>query len=241
MRVVDTDVDVALPRLRGIAVPDDQRGRLLPRTSPPAASAASSAASMRSARSPVAVVNVSAMASGTPSRRIMFACTDQPSPMTWPAWIIACVPVWTAMPPAASTMRHLARLATFVGLEKCGEHSHRCIAGPKPLEPERSVRDLGHRLGRDRAVARQHPRHDGPHPEEVRLHRDAELTRPGVAGDDRVRHAAGWVSMTVSSGRSSRSTLYGSSANSTVPAVGVGEEAERSIEVELRFDRHQSM
>ena len=75
-----------------------------PRMSPPAASAASSASSRRSASGSRPVgSNAAAIASGTPSRAIMFAWHEKPSPATWPKCGMQPSPVWTAPRPAAST------------------------------------------------------------------------------------------------------------------------------------------
>lgn len=43
------------------------------------------------------------MASHTVSFVIMLACTDQPSPLRWPASAMQLLPVWTATLPEAST------------------------------------------------------------------------------------------------------------------------------------------
>jgi hypothetical protein len=43
------------------------------------------------------------MASGTVARSIMFACTDHPSPVRWPASAMQRSPVWVATAPDAST------------------------------------------------------------------------------------------------------------------------------------------
>jgi hypothetical protein len=60
----------------------------------------------------------------------------------------------------------------------------------QPIERVRAVRDLGHRLRRDRADGRPAPRHDATDGEPMRLHRDPQLPAGRVARDDRVRPAA---------------------------------------------------
>lgn len=59
---------------------------------------------MRSARSPAVVPYAASIASGTVGRSIMFACTETPSPVRWPASAMHRAPVCAATPPFASTI-----------------------------------------------------------------------------------------------------------------------------------------
>ena len=81
------------------------------------------------------------------------------------------------------------RLARVDGHER-GERDGRAVAVAHPFEAARAVAQLRERLGRDRADAGLDPRHHRTGGEEVGLHRDAEGAGLGVAGHDRVRHAA---------------------------------------------------
>ena len=113
-----------------------------PRMSPPSASAASSAARRRSSRSPDAAVNASAIASGTVGLRIMFACTDQPGPVRWPAYSMHASPVCAAARPALSTIAtwRVARPASAA--TSAVERGAGRFAVAHPLEPERPVAEL---------------------------------------------------------------------------------------------------
>ena len=98
-------------------------------------------------------------------------------------------PVCVARAPARVDDARLAVVAPGVGREQGVERLARARAVAQLREPVGAVARVGERLGRDRADLGLEPGHDGADGQELRRHRDAQLPRMDVAGDDRERHA----------------------------------------------------
>ena len=88
---------------------------------------------------------------------------------------------------------HHRDLAAFCFLVREHENAQRAPGGGSAahqLQPTRPVRHFGVCLRRDGSDAGFCPRHDRSDGKEMRLHRNAELTRLGIARNDRIGHPA---------------------------------------------------
>ena len=121
----------------------------------------------------------------------MFAWQEKPSPVTWPAYGMQSAPVWTATRAGRRRRPRPGARAASSSASSCACSASRTrLAGGEAVERPRAVGRLGDALRGHRADAGAAPGDDGADGEPVRLDRDPEVARHGIACHDGIRPLA---------------------------------------------------